>query len=1114
MGHMMNAKMSKGFLSELEGEKVYKIENYDNMEDFFMTIISSSDIWNFCWSKGGVTAGRKNCDNAIFPYYTADKVSDAKSYTGPYTLIAVYKDNKRILWEPLQSLSAAECFSENEKSSFKRNIYKNFNGSKVWFEEINLQLGLTFRYCWTSSEKYGIVRKVSIINNEEKPVKVEILDGAQNILPACCTADFQNSNSVLLDAYKKTELEKDVNLALFTVSSIVTDKAEPNEALYANTCWFSCSEEIILNSKAKESFTLGKTIDIDLNTKGCRPASFVFRKISLNADSCETWFQVFDTYLDAGKISALKGELKDRKQITEKLTDDIDRCNQVLDEYIKEADGIQQTNQKMTCLHHRQNVLFNIMRGGIFQNEGKINPDDFLKFVEIRNKAEYDAARNLINELNEEFISTSELKNIADRNGDMQLLRLSCEYLPITFSRRHGDPSRPWNRFNIKLKEADGNPVLDYEGNWRDIFQNWEALAWSFPEYAENLYMKFLNAMTADGFNPYRITKSGIDWEEPDPDNPWAQIGYWGDHQVIYLEKLLEFTSKTDRKALLEKLNKKQFSTANVPYRLKSYEKIIENPRETITFDRDLSEKLKKASDILGTDAKLLLDEENQPKLISLAAKLLQIVIAKMANFIPGGGIWLNTQRPEWNDANNALAGYGLSVVTLCYVHRFLDFIIKLFIDSAEDTFFIPMEIADCFIELSEIYKTMNPSETSVDKNKRKIFLDETGKIFEKERTLLYEKAFSNGNKELSKESISEGLKAIKKHVEISIKLNRRSDGLYHSYNTMNISKNSIEISNLQIMLEGQVAVLSSKLIDSREAENLIKALRESALYEKRQDTYLLYPNKELSKFTEKNNISEDDIKNLKELIKRNKSIIKKDDSGKYHFNGDYRNISVLRQQISLIPENEKPSEVEMSEIERIYEKTFNHQNFTGRSGTFFAYEGLGSIYWHMVAKLLLAVQENVFRSEGKERKELIKDYYAIRKGIGFNKEPSLYGAFPADPYSHTPENQGAKQPGMTGQVKEEILTRFGELGIDIQDGKACFKPSFLKEEEFNEQGKLEFYWCGTKIIYKKSTLSEITVDLKNDKSLKFSGSYLDEITSLALLRRQKTIDRITVLVE
>ena len=45
---------------------------------------------------------------------------------------------------------------------------------------------------------------------------------------------------------------------------------------------------------------------------------------------------------------------------------------------------------------------------------------------------------------------------------------------------------------------------------------------------------------TADGYNPYRITSDGIDWEIIDPDDTWSQIGYWNDHQIIYLLKLLE----------------------------------------------------------------------------------------------------------------------------------------------------------------------------------------------------------------------------------------------------------------------------------------------------------------------------------------------------------------------------------------------------------------------------------------------------------------------------------------------------------------------------------------------------------------------------------------------
>ena len=48
----------------------------------------------------------------------------------------------------------------------------------------------------------------------------------------------------------------------------------------------------------------------------------------------------------------------------------------------------------------------------------------------------------------------------------------------------------------------------------------------------------------------------------------------------------------------------------------------------------------------------------------------------------------------------------------------------------------------------------------------------------------------------------------------------------------------------------------------------------------------------------------------------------------------------------------EEPTEESMESFEEL----FGHRQFTGRSGTFFAYEGLGSIYWHMVSKLGLAV--------------------------------------------------------------------------------------------------------------------------------------------------------------
>ena len=1089
-------KKPKGLFTTLNGEQFYKIENYDHMDDFFMTITSASDIWNFCWSQGGITAGRIDCDHAVFPYYTADKVSDAKSYTGSYTAILAGDT----LWEPFASLSASPALRRLAEKNISRNIYKNTAGTEVWFEEINEELKLSFRYGWTSSPKYGLVKKSVLTNLSDKALSVKVLDGCRNILPACVTADFQNNNSVLLDAYKKTDLDSESRLALFAVSSIVTDKAEPSEGLFANVSWFNTNDELFLNPEAPFEFAEKGSVTAMEVIKGKRPAAYICKEVSLPAASSSlraegeaiTWYQVFDTRLDAAKIALLKKELADRTALTKALETDIADGKKLMETYIAEADGFQNTAETMTCVHHSENVMFNIMRGGFFANGGKISLTDFVKFVGQRNKALVKTAEKVSAKVaaaadKDGFVNYGELEAAVQKLMNPQLSRLFYEYMPLTFSRRHGDPSRPWNRFNIHLRDNDGNPILNYEGNWRDIFQNWEALAWSYPQYIKNMTAKFLNAMTIEGFNPYRISREGIDWEIPEPDNPWAQIGYWGDHQVIYLQKLLEVYAKLNKAQLVSELGEKIYASSNVPYRIKSYKDIVEDPRNTIAFDRELSTKLKNCAATAGSDAKLVTDSgiggEGNVAMVTLATKLLQVVIAKMANFIPGGGIWLNTQRPEWNDANNALAGYGLSMVTLYYLHRFVKFLISVFEASDAEKFALPSAVADCFKELGKLYAETSAKKAATNAAARKAFADTEGKLFEKERNSLYKKGYGTAEKALKKTDILSTLNSILDHIKTTIELNHREDGLYHAYNTMKISGTDkdglggkIEIEYLQEMLEGQVAVLSAGLLSPEEALSLLKALRKSRMYEPRQNSYMLYPNKELAMFEAKNCISAGSAD--KALLEKAAAagIIYADCKGKYHFNGEFRNVRFLRDFCEKLPAAKKPKAKELAAIEALYEKTFNHQSFTGRSGTFYAYEGLGSIYWHMVSKLLLAAQENTLTAvragaSDKLIKELTDAYYEVRAGIGFNKEAEVYGAFPADPYSHTPFQQGAKQPGMTGQVKEEVLTRWGELGLDIVDGCASFKPVILKKSEFFTDGKaagtLSFTWCGTPVTYK-----------------------------------------------
>ena len=68
-------KVVRGEYVTLLGEPFYKIQNFDAIEPFFMSIVSSSDHWLFVSSTGGLSAGRGNPEQALFPYYTVDKIT-------------------------------------------------------------------------------------------------------------------------------------------------------------------------------------------------------------------------------------------------------------------------------------------------------------------------------------------------------------------------------------------------------------------------------------------------------------------------------------------------------------------------------------------------------------------------------------------------------------------------------------------------------------------------------------------------------------------------------------------------------------------------------------------------------------------------------------------------------------------------------------------------------------------------------------------------------------------------------------------------------------------------------------------------------------------------------
>jgi hypothetical protein len=1037
------------------------------MPDFFISIVSDSDHWMFISSNGSLSAGRKDRDNALFPYYTVDKIHDYKDKTGSKTYFRVHQENKTFLWEP---------FTDNSKKfySITRNLYKSIYGNKIIFEEVNSDLGLSFRYGWFNSEKFGFVKKSWLTNHNTHKTKVDILDGIRNILPHGFNYHFQNEYSNLLDAYKKNERVEGSTLGLFMLSSIPVDRAEPSEALKTTTVWSTGihgNARILISDKQVNTFMNGKAIESEYDIRASRGAYFINTQIELAENEKKGWITVAEINQGSAEVSNLKSFISTTKNLESLIQEDIIQGTLNLKKMVAFADGFQITNTDLCYARHYSNTLFNIMRGGVFAYNYRIDKNDFKDYLWQINRLLTKEHQSWL-ENTPDDISYADLIDLAEKTGDPDLLRITYEYLPLTFSRRHGDPSRPWNLFSIETKNEDGSIKYHYAGNWRDIFQNWEALCYAYPEFTEGIISKFVNASTIDGYNPYRIMRDGIDWECPDPDDPWAYIGYWGDHQIIYLQKLLELSNDFHPGKLDELLTREIFTYANVPYRLKSYNEIYQNPKDTVVFDDELNKRIKSEKEHLGSDASLLKNKHgDQIYKVNLTEKILVTLLSKLSNFIPEAGIWLNTQRPEWNDANNALVGSGTSMVTLYYLRRFLKFWQDKFNATSIKKVSVSEEVATLFDSIYNIFReNISLLEKGMKDADRKKFADKLGQAHEKYRNEVYNFSFSGEKKHIQISQLVDFTSTCLKYMDQSIKANKREDGLYHAYNLVSLNDDNITIRHLYEMLEGQVAVLSSGFLSTDENLAVLDSLKSSKIYRPDQYSYMLYPDRQLPRFIEKNIIPADRVNEsqlLKKLIEDNEtSILEMDNEGVCHFNGTFRNAEALELSLDKLRFGSYSHlvEHEKDKILAIYESIFDHQSFTGRSGTFYGYEGLGSIYWHMVSKLLLATQECYFKAIDEKADvqitgQLKDHYYEIKAGIGLYKSPELYGAFPTDAYSHTPANAGVKQPGLTGQVKEDIISRIGEMGVKIKQGKINFETELLNQEEIlDKKNSFEYY--------------------------------------------------------
>ncbi len=119
----------------------------------------------------------------------------------------------------------------------------------------------------------------------------------------------------------------------------------------------------------------------------------------------------------------------------------------------------------------------------------------------------------------------------------------------------------------------------------------------------------------------------------------------------------------------------------------------------------------------------------------------------------------------------------------------------------------------------------------------------------------------------------------------------------------------------------------------------------------------------------------------------------------------------------------------------------------------------------------------------------------------------------------------------MTGQVKEEVLTRFGELGVRVSGGAVRFEPGLLRAREFVTQPQsfrfldvdgqwqeltvpesgLAFTWCQVPFVYRldDSAAPAVTVVLDDGSQQTLAGLALPTGLSTELFMRSGRIRRI-----
>jgi len=807
------------------------IENYQTTSAFSSFLpgivgLKGIPLWTFYINRGQAISsfGIENKDSAISEFLPADKAYQYTPLQGFRTFLKVTRKGKTTTLEPFSDPSG----------NVTETMTIGMNHLELTYRHHVENLSLHIRYYTLPHAPLGaLIRTVSITNDNDQAVNLELADGLAAILPAgVANAAYKELGNTLKSWF---DVKKVDNLFNFYHLRGSTADTEDVKEMHSGNFYASLVKENEQASPAAIIFdrqlifgkdeTLRKAHHFNQNR-----VSEISKQDQVSTNRVSAGFTLWDGELSPGQsveLMTLVGYGKDEATVSAYLSQHFNEDTvkqafvtaQALTDDLTDVIQTSTANAKFDQ-YARQSYLDNGLRGG--------------------------------------FPTIHTYKD-----------KRQTYYV---YSRKHGDLERDYNFFSTSpTYYSQGN------GNYRDINQNRRMDIYFTPEVEAANIHHFMELIQLDGYNPLVIKKVLFTFNGTDiapflkevgkeqmlfsffekPFEPGELLSFVEENDIALtssFEELLAYVLCASSENL-EADYGEGFWIDHWTYNLdlvESYLAIYPDKQADLLFEHPYKYYQNKA--FVQPRSKKYVQKDNkyrqyhavrheedeqgqwmeapnkEPIMTNLYSKLLLLAATKTATIAPFGyGIGMEAGKPGWNDALNGLPGLlGSGTSELFELKRLLNFIGQ--VDPSGSVQSFPIETTQFLQELHKQLTFMQADDQA--------FWEKTTSLLEKYREAIYQNL--SGEMTTLSQELGQGLvRSLTKRVDQAIEAveNYNGQALLPTYFYFEKNDETLKPYAVTPFLEGLVKKL--KVTDSTiEAQKIYKAVRESEIYDRKLQMY------------------------------------------------------------------------------------------------------------------------------------------------------------------------------------------------------------------------------------------------------------------------------------